>query len=278
MTEKVDNEQQQNGEGEVEEIELFSDGFDDSALTDGGEGNDPEQEAEAPGGNEPEPDDLPEKYRGKSIHDIVDMHQNLEKAYGRHNNELGELRQLTDQILKQQLESKPDAQTENLDPDSFLDNPQEALNKAIEANPRLSALQEKLEARDRAEQKQAFDKVHPDSDKVVNDPRFGAWVSASPTRLALFQKAHTSYDYELASELLSLYKAIEPAGGDEAETTTTARRQMASPAKSASSTNGAPRKQVFRRAELMRLKTEDPDRYEKLQPQILAAYAEGRVK
>lgn len=274
MTDMVDNEQQTE---DAEVVELFSENFDDKALLESNEDAIDSGEGESADESGTD-DDLPEKYKGKSIRDIIDMHQNLEKAYGRHNNELGELRQLTDQILKQQLESNTAPRKAlEIDSDALLENPAETLNKVIETNPTLTALQQRLEARERAEQEQAFKRIHPDSDKVVNDPRFAAWVQASPTRLALFQKAHQSYDYELAAELLTLYKSVEGITTEEGRAVE-AKRQMKSPSKNAGAGAQGAKKQVFRRADLMRLKAEDPDRYERLQPQILQAYAEGRVK
>ena len=53
-------------------------------------------------GQSQEPE-LPSKFKGKSITDIVSSYENLEKELGRKGQEIGELRQLTDQILKQQL-------------------------------------------------------------------------------------------------------------------------------------------------------------------------------
>jgi len=37
-------------------------------------------------------------------------------------------------------------------------------------------------------------------------------------------------------------------------------------------------KKIYRRADLIRLRTNDPERYDALQDEILEAYAEGRVK
>jgi hypothetical protein len=42
--------------------------------------------------------------------------------------------------------------------------------------------------------------------------------------------------------------------------------------------SGESSKKVYRRADLIRLKMTDPSRYEALQPEIMAAYAENRVK
>ena len=50
--------------------------------------------------------ELPEKYRDKSLDDIVRMHQEAEKLIGRQAQEVGEVRKLADELLKQQLYKK----------------------------------------------------------------------------------------------------------------------------------------------------------------------------
>ena len=47
-------------------------------------------------------DDLPDKYRGKSPKEIAKMHQEAEKLIGRHGQEVRELRELADSLIKQQ--------------------------------------------------------------------------------------------------------------------------------------------------------------------------------
>jgi len=47
---------------------------------------------------------------------------------------------------------------------------------------------------------------------------------------------------------------------------------------SRSSSESTVGKKIYRRADLIRLKTNDPQRYEALQDEILQAYSEGRVK
>ena len=42
--------------------------------------------------------------------------------------------------------------------------------------------------------------------------------------------------------------------------------------------SGESSRKVYRRADLIRLKMTDPQRYESLSDEIMAAYAEGRVK
>jgi len=54
--------------------------------------------------------ELPEKYRGKALDEIIRMHQEAEKLIGRQAQEVGEVRKLADSLLKQQLETKHDTQ------------------------------------------------------------------------------------------------------------------------------------------------------------------------
>lgn len=66
----------------------------------------PQQEAEEPNQDvEAKEPELPEKYQGKSIKDIVQMHQEAEKLLGRQSSEVGELRRIVDDFVKTQLEA-----------------------------------------------------------------------------------------------------------------------------------------------------------------------------
>ena len=52
---------------------------------------------------EPATSEIPEKYRGKSLEDIVRMHQEAEKLIGKQAQEVGEVRKLADELIKQNL-------------------------------------------------------------------------------------------------------------------------------------------------------------------------------
>ena len=47
--------------------------------------------------------ELPEKYRAKSLEEVVRMHQEAEKLIGKQAQEVGEVRKLADELLKQNL-------------------------------------------------------------------------------------------------------------------------------------------------------------------------------
>ena len=98
-------------------------------------------EKEAPQAEEqPQEVELPNKFKGKSMEDIVSSYENLEKELGRKGQEIGELRRLTDGILQQQLttsQSGTEVQEEETD---FFDDPDKAVNKAIESHPKFREL------------------------------------------------------------------------------------------------------------------------------------------
>lgn len=277
MSNESDSKTEQN---EEEVLDLFDSNMRDAdllgAATEAEAQGDEQETGEADDEKSAGDDNLPEKYRGKSIEDVIGMHQNLEKAYGRHNNELGELRQLTDTILKQQLGETKAAETEALDSEALLENPTDSINATVEANPKLRELEAKLTARERADNLQAFNRQHPNAKETVNDPRFLAWVEQSPTRMRLLQQANESYDYELAGEILTTYQSLNPAESGEAERTET--KAAMSNAKPSSASGGGKKAKIFKRADIMRLRIEDPDRYDKLWPELEKAYAENRVR
>jgi len=98
-------------------------------------------------------------------------------------------------------------------------------------------------------------------------------------RINMYALADAQYDFNAADELISTFKQIR--GARTNETVSTGQQVRAKDMKAASvdvGGTGESSKKVYRRADLIRLKMTDPNRYEALQPEIMAAYAEGRVK
>ena len=50
--------------------------------------------------------ELPEKYRNKTLEEVVKMHQEAEKLIGKQAQEVGETRKLADELIKQNLAAK----------------------------------------------------------------------------------------------------------------------------------------------------------------------------
>ena len=226
--------------------------------------------------------EVPEKYKGKNLEDIVKMHQEAEKLIGRQAQEVGEVRRLADELLKQQLSSKQQAQTpkqEETQEIDFFEDPQKAVAKAVQSHPDVLAAKQAAIQMKAMQTQQRLAATHPDFADIVKDGEFIEWVKGSPLRLNMYAMADSQYDFDAANELLSTFKQIRTAKTSQTqEAGKQARQQNLKAAAVDVSGTGESSKKVYRRADLIRLRMTDPNRYEALQPEIMAAYAEGRVK
>jgi hypothetical protein len=222
---------------------------------------------------------FPNKYKDKSLEDIVKMHQEAEKMIGRQAQEVHEVRSLADQLLKRQLDADNAIAVESAPEVDFFENPQDSIKRAIENNPAvLEAKQANLEFK-RMKTAQQLASKHPDFGTIANDTGFQEWVKASPIRLNLYAKADAEFDFGSADELLSTYKELKQVRTNNVQETGNKQKAQALRAAGVDTGgSGEVAKKVYRRADLIRLKMTDPDRYEQLQPEIMAAYAQGRVK
>jgi hypothetical protein len=223
--------------------------------------------------------ELPEKYRAKSLEEVVRMHQEAEKLIGKQAQEVGEVRKLADELLKQNLGAKQQQQTQDEPEVDFFENPQKAVQATIDKHPDvLAARQAGLDFK-RMQIQQKLAKDHPDYSQVVNDVGFQEWVKSSPVRVGLYAKADGEFDYDSANELLSTYKELRGVKAQQASTADSASRTKSMKAAQVDvGGSGESSKKVYRRADLIRLKMTDPARYEALNDEILTAYSEGRVR
>jgi hypothetical protein len=230
---------------------------------------------------EPAPEDvLPDKYQGKSIKDIVSMHQEAEKLIGKHSSEVGELRSMVDGYIKTNLldNSQPAAEPEpEID---FFEDPQAAVSKAIETHPAVVASQQAAQQQQHVTALTSLQAKHPDMKDVLQNQNFIQWVQGSPVRQELFQRADKNYDFNCADELITLFKERNQVAQETLQTETTARQQQVKAAQtgSGSGVNTAGAKRVYRRADIIKLMKNDPDRYEALSGEIMEAYRTGRVR
>ena len=224
-------------------------------------------------------DDIPEKYRGKQLSDIIKMHQEAEKLIGKQAQEVGEVRKLADELIKQNLQGKQQPIKEDEPEVDFFENPQAAVRKTVDSHPDvLAARQAALEFK-KMQIQQKLTQEHPDFTQIVQDADFVNWVKSSPVRIGLYAKADGEFDYDSANELLTTYKQLK--GVKVKQTSDAGENQRKSNLKAAAvdvGGTGESGKRVYRRADLIRLKMTDPARYDALSDEIMAAYADGRVK
>lgn len=226
--------------------------------------------------------EIPEKYKGKNLEDIVRMHQEAEKLIGRQAQEVGEVRRLADELLKQSLaqnNSKTQPKEEIQQEVDFFEDPQSHVNRAVANHPDvLAAKQASLQLK-QIQTHAMLNKKHPDFADIVRDGEFIEWVKASPMRLNIYAMADANYDFNAADELLSTFKQIRTSKTQQTtEAGNAVRKQNLKAAGVDVGGTGESSKKVYRRTDLIRLRMTDPDRYEALQPEIMAAYSEGRVK
>ena len=235
-----------------------------------------------------EPDfEVPNKFSGKSVEDIVKSYQNLEQELGRKSQEIGELRNLSDSFLKAEISrnepqtSQATVNSNNETEEDFFEDPSKAVNSLIEKHPRFQEFQEFQARQQQDTSKAQLEQSHPDYVDIVQDTGFQDWVKASKFRVNLFEEAD-KYNYDAADELLTHWKErsmIDKTAEVKQEQAATRKKALKTgKTESKVSTESLAGKKTYRRADLIRLKATDPNRYADLADEIYEAYAEGRVK
>jgi hypothetical protein len=267
----------------AELIETQEEDFDASSITDVEEPQLIEETQPEQGATTEEVvEDLPPKYKGKSLDEIVRMHQEAEKLIGRQAQEVGEVRKLADELIKRQLDTKVEVPATKEDEIDFFEDPAKAVAKQVESHP---AIQEARQQALLLKQQQTFNRLaqsFPDFRETVQDPAFAEWIKASPVRLRLYASADSEFDYDSAAELLTSWSYVKPKAkpAEVSPETKAAQKQAVRQATVdvGGTSQGNTSSKIYRRADLIRLQLENYDRYVELQPEILAAYAEGRVR
>ena len=215
---------------------------------------------------QPQEPELPEKYRGKSVEDLVQMHQELEKFSGKQSTEVGELRKLVDDHIQTQLvaQQAPQQQQQFDDEDDvdFFVDPKTAVSRAIDNHPKIREAQAYTEQAKKQATLAQLQQNHPDMEAVLQDPKFAEWIKGSKVRTQLFVQADQGYDYDAANELFSLWKEKNQVVQQTAQAERAARKSAVKSANTgnARGTGEGSRKKVYRRADIIKLMRTDPER------------------
>ena len=230
-----------------------------------------------------EPEAVPDKYNGKSLEDVVRMHQEAEKLLGRQSSEVGDLRKVVDSYINTQLDSQTPAQGAS-EPDEDIDfysDPEKAMSRAIDNHPSVKAAEQSTRAYKQQTSMALLKESHPDIPEIVNDPKFAEWIQASQIRTRMFVAADQHFDTEAANELFGLWKdrsgAINQTIKAEKEGRQKAVRE-GSNGYARGNPDSSSSKKIYRRADIIKLMKTDPERYLALSDDIQLAYAEKRVK
>jgi len=228
---------------------------------------------------EQEEDDIPSKYKGKSVKDIVRMHQEAERAMGKQGSEVGELRRIVDDFVKTQTVTKQQQAPDESEEYDFFTDPDKAVARAIERHPKIRQAEEMGAQMRQAQAFAALKTAHPDFQEITTNDNFGAWINKSKVRQELFNRADKSYDFDAADELLTTWKERQQIVQQTQVVEKAERKQAVKTASTGSSrSSGETVTKTYRRADIIDLMQRDPDRYMALSDEIMQAYSEGRVK
>jgi len=245
---------------------------------------------------------IPAKYVGKTVEDLITMNLHAEKLIGRQGSELGQMRRMADEIL--QLKKPTTQQPEERRPvtvDALLNDPQKAINAAVESSPiaaRALAAEQRVAQLEQRLTENEFASKGRNVEHDVQDPAFIEWVNKNPLRQSLAAEAakHGSPNQQVATrnlwdmwdeykELVGEHQPLRQTKKDESGS----RRQ----ASSTSTLRQAPidsinqKKPIWSRQKLLDLRMKVADGNEsavnrwndpELQKRMHEAYAEERVK
>ena len=225
---------------------------------------------------------MPEKFQEKSAEEIAKSYTELEQELGRKNNEVGELRKLTDQYIHQELtrrtnddpkqESEPDVAFEDL-----VENPDKVLKSIVQKE--LEKVNKRFEEQDSTRRAEKFLEANPDYNEISQSSEFYNWANSTSYRVKQLQAARHG-DFDAAEEILQSYRDQAKSLQGAAKQGEQVKRDKALKAASSetSGTGQVPGK-VWTKKELRNLLMTDPEAYYgSLAPEIEQAYREGRVK
>lgn len=227
-------------------------------------------------------EEIPEKYQNKSVTELVRMHQEAEKVIGKQGSEVGDLRGMVDQYIKEQLVTQAPqeqaVQTQEEDVDWFSD-PDAALEQRMARNPTIKKMEAQAARSAQEANRVSLEHKHPDYKEIMQDGEFANWIKGSKTRTRLFIEADQSYNADSADELFSTWKerkqlAAATVNADKATRKEELRQAATGGARGSDSPTA---KKKYRRNDIINLMTNDPERYKQLAPEILLAYKEKRV-
>lgn len=223
--------------------------------------------------------ELPEKYRGKSIADIVRMHQEAESELGRSRNEVGIYRDLTHEVIsakrtgdlkKAGMPAGDEQRSNPITPDALLSDPDSTVRAVIrdELKQAIRPVEEEVKAQKRSVAMEQFLHDFPDFNATTTSPEFQSWLAKSQIRQEdAYNAAHG--DLRAARRLMEDYAEIaglrpaptveQPRGGDKPTGVEGARKSATEGASGGG--DNQPRGEVFKKSEVLKLALHDTEKY-----------------
>lgn len=226
------------------------------------------------------------RFAGKSTEEIVNMYRNLESHSGRLASQLGEARNNLQSIIagkrENDLQQQGVQEPARIQPSDLLSNPTDAIDRYLQSKPNreVNALQARLNALEQQLATTTLNFKHPKAEEITADPKFAAWVRQTPLRSNLAQNAANG-DPRAAEMLLSEYQASVGDGTNAIENASerarAAVRQAGLEGRASGSEATGRNRKMLRSSDLVALRMNNPDEYERRANEITQAYIEKRV-
>jgi|TARA_R110000744_G_scaffold288543_6_gene399545 hypothetical protein len=222
--------------------------------------------------------DTPEKYRGKSAKEVIEMHQAAEKLIGKQGSEVGELRRVVDDFIQTQTSKESQTTETEVAPEDFYDNPAKNVKREIDNHPAIKEAKQAALEMKRSSTLTRLNAEYPELESTVQDPAFAEWIKGSKVRSELYNRAEVHFDYDAAKELLGNWSEKQDRIANVEKSSKIDKDNQLKAASIGSEGNNEPvSKKKYRRSDIIKLMQTDPDKYDALSDEIMAAYREGRV-
>lgn len=228
-------------------------------------------------------DTRPDKYKGKTVEDIIAMHMNAERKIADQGNEIGAYRKTIMQPAPTVDKTK---ERVPVTVDSLVNDPDKAILDAVNHSPvadRLEKQAQQLETLERDVAYRTFASQNPAWQSDITDQEFIGWVSKNPVRVHLATLADNR-DFNAATNLWGLWQEHK-----EIVSATNTKKKEQKLVEARTTRTGAtetPGDTIYSAAKLMALRHraysgEDraaAERLNEIQPDLIQAYKEGRVR
>lgn len=247
------------------------------------------QTPSAPVADKVEDTPLPEKYMGKTVEQVAEMHMNAEKELGRVRNEVGTYRGLVNDLSQLQTktpETTPAQEELDVSGDDLITDPVGTVRKIVKQDFDALAAQsaQQVEGAQFSTENAALMQRFPGMDATIQSPEFQAFASRTPSRQADYRAAAATgtgvTQVRAASRLL---EDFEDFSTEMASTTQKPEQTPTELAKQVSTEGGGGSGPVttlplIYEADVIALINSDPTKYRSpsFQTELMAAIKEGR--
>lgn len=231
--------------------------------------------------------ELPEKFRGKSVEDVITMYQNAEKRIGELGNELGTMRGIVTD-LSRITRPQPAAQTEEKEQlavsgDELLANPTEAIRKVVQRDlDRERLAREESELKVQAQNAaQSLAHEYGDIGAIVQSPEFQDFASRTSFRQRDLQIAANGSGMDqvvAARRLLEDFTDYQQVVGSKEKQPDNVKEARKVSTEGSGNSGRVSSKPTFHESDVLKLINDDPVKWRSpsFQTEIKAAIRDGR--